>query len=61
LIVKNLINSVYVGQCFSIAKIIYPNLDIAVPIYYYGDIVGSKQNAENFGKSVQPPTKVVVL
>jgi hypothetical protein len=27
----------------------------------YGDIVGSKQNAENFGKSVQQPTKVVIL
>jgi hypothetical protein len=27
----------------------------------HGDIVGSKQNAENFKKSVQPPPKVVVL
>jgi L-ascorbate metabolism protein UlaG (beta-lactamase superfamily) len=34
--------------------------DIAIPIHY-GDIVGSKQNAENFSKSVQPSTKVVVL
>jgi len=34
--------------------------DIAIPIHY-GDIVGSKQNAENFKKSVQPPTKIVIL
>jgi hypothetical protein len=27
----------------------------------HGDIVGSKQNAENFKKSVQHPTRVVVL
>jgi hypothetical protein len=27
----------------------------------HGDIVGSKQNAQNFAKSVQPPPKVVVL
>jgi len=34
--------------------------DLAIPIHY-GDIVGSKQNAENFKKFIQPPTKVVVL
>jgi L-ascorbate metabolism protein UlaG (beta-lactamase superfamily) len=34
--------------------------DLAIPIHY-GEIVGSKQNAENFAKSVQLPTKVVVL
>jgi len=34
--------------------------DIAIPIHY-GDIIGSKQNAENFSKSVQPSTKVVIL
>jgi hypothetical protein len=27
----------------------------------HGDIVGSKQNAKNFEKSVQLPTKVVIL
>jgi len=34
--------------------------DIAIPIHY-GDIIGSKQNAENFEKSVNPQTKIVVL
>ena len=34
--------------------------DIAIQIHY-GDIIGSKQNAENFKKSVQLPTKVVIL
>jgi L-ascorbate metabolism protein UlaG (beta-lactamase superfamily) len=34
--------------------------DLAIPIHY-GDIVGSKQNAEDFKKSVQHPTRVVVL
>jgi len=27
----------------------------------YGDIVGSKQNTQNFEKSVNPPTKIVIL
>jgi L-ascorbate metabolism protein UlaG (beta-lactamase superfamily) len=34
--------------------------DLAIPIHY-GDIVGSKQNAQNFAKSVKLPTKVVIL
>jgi L-ascorbate metabolism protein UlaG (beta-lactamase superfamily) len=34
--------------------------DIAIPIHY-GDIVGSKHNAKNFGKLVHPPTKAVIL
>jgi L-ascorbate metabolism protein UlaG (beta-lactamase superfamily) len=34
--------------------------DLAIPIHY-GDIVGSIQNAENFGKLVKPQTKVCIL
>jgi L-ascorbate metabolism protein UlaG (beta-lactamase superfamily) len=34
--------------------------DLAIPIHY-GDIIGNKHNAENFAKSVQSPTKVVIL
>jgi len=34
--------------------------DLAIPIHY-GDVIGSKQNAQNFEKSVQLPTKVVIL
>ena len=34
--------------------------DIAIPIHY-GDIVGSKQNAQNFAKLVKSHTKVVIL
>jgi L-ascorbate metabolism protein UlaG (beta-lactamase superfamily) len=34
--------------------------DIAIPIHY-GDIVGSKQNAENFENVVNSQTKIVIL
>jgi len=34
--------------------------DISIPIHY-GDIVGSKQNAENFAKLVNQKTKVCIL
>jgi len=34
--------------------------DLAIPIHY-GDIVGSKQNAENFTKLVNQKTKVCIL
>ena len=34
--------------------------DLAIPIHY-GDIVGSKQNTENFAKYAKLNTKVVIL
>jgi len=34
--------------------------DIAIPIHY-GDIVGSKQSAQNFAKSVKTYTKIIIF
>jgi len=34
--------------------------DLAIPIHY-GDIVGSKQNAQNFENAVNSQTKIVIL